>query len=97
VKTAIAGEDPNWGRIIMAVGKSGEHANRDKLILWIGEQLVADKGSVSRAYSEAIAAEHMQGQEISIRIDVGVGAGEATVWTCDLTHQYIDINADYRS
>lgn len=97
VKTAIAGEDPNWGRIIMAVGKSGERADRDKLKLWIGDQLVAEKGVVSRKYIEAQAAAHMHGQEIDIRLDVGVGSGTATVWTCDLTHGYIDINADYRS
>lgn len=97
VKTAIAGEDPNWGRIIMAVGKSGERADRDRMKLWIGEQLVAEKGVVSRKYSEDRAAAHMQGQEIDIRLDVGVGGDSATVWTCDLTHGYIDINADYRS
>lgn len=97
VKTAIAGEDPNWGRIIMAVGKSGELADRDKLKLWIGDQLVAEKGVVSRKYTEAQAADHMQGAEIDIRLDIGVGDGSATVWTCDLTHGYIDINADYRS
>lgn len=97
VKTAIAGEDPNWGRIVMAVGKSGERADRDNLALWIGDQLVAAKGAVHRGYSEPVAARHMKGQDITIRVDVGVGAGEATVWTCDLTHQYIDINADYRS
>lgn len=97
VKTAIAGEDPNWGRIIMAVGKSGELADRDKLKLWIGDQLVAEKGVVSRKYIEAKAAEHMQGEDINIRLDIGVGVGCAVVWTCDLTHGYIDINADYRS
>jgi len=97
VKTAIAGEDPNWGRIIMAVGKSGERADRDSLKLWIGDQLVAKKGVVSRKYSEEQAAAHMKGSEIDIRVDVSVGDGCATVWTCDLTHGYIDINADYRS
>ncbi len=97
VKTAIAGEDPNWGRIIMAVGKSGERADRDGLKLWIGDQLVAEKGVVSRKYSEEQAAVHMKGSEIGVRVDVGVGDGRATIWTCDLTHGYIDINADYRS
>lgn len=97
VKTAIAGEDPNWGRLIMAVGKSGELADRDLLKLWIGDQLVAEKGQVSRRYSESLAADHMRQQEISLCMDVGIGKGSATVWTCDLTHGYIDINADYRS
>ena len=97
VKTAIAGEDPNWGRIIMAVGKSGELANRDKLKLWIGDQLVAEKGVVSRKYIEESAAAHMKNPDINIRVNVGVGEGAATIWTCDLTHGYIDINADYRS
>jgi len=97
VKTAIAGEDPNWGRLVMAVGKSGEKADRDALKIWIGDQLVAHKGMVHNRYQEELAAEHMAGQEITLKIDVGVGAGRSTVWTCDLTHQYIDINADYRS
>lgn len=97
VKTAIAGEDPNWGRIIMAVGKSGERASRDRLKLWIGDQLVAQKGVVSRKYVEDKAAAHMKEPDIDIRVDVGIGAGTSTVWTCDLTHGYIDINADYRS
>ncbi len=97
VKTAIAGEDPNWGRLIMAVGKSGELADRDILQLWIGDQLVAEKGQVSRAYEESVAADYMKQQEIRFRMDVGVAGGQATVWTCDLTHGYIEINADYRS
>lgn len=97
VKTAIAGEDPNWGRLVMAIGKSGEQANRDALAIWIGEQLVAENGMVSRHYSEATAAEHMRGQNIDLKVDVGVGTGQAVVWTCDMTHGYIDINADYRS
>jgi glutamate N-acetyltransferase/amino-acid N-acetyltransferase len=97
VKTAIAGEDPNWGRLVMAVGRSGEEASRDALAIWIGDQQVAKDGLVCSSYVEADAAAHMQGQEIDIRIDVGVGAGSATVWTCDLTHGYISINADYRS
>lgn len=97
VKTAIAGEDPNWGRLVMAVGKSGERADRDALKLWIGDQLVSENGAVSKKYIEADAAEHMRGEEMLLRIDVGVADGAATVWTCDLTHGYIDINADYRS
>lgn len=97
MKTAIAGEDPNWGRLIMAIGKAGEHANRDKISIWIGEQHVAQNGLVLPTYEEAIAADHMKGQEISFTVDVGVASGTATVWTCDLTHGYISINADYRS
>lgn len=97
VKTAIAGEDPNWGRVIMAIGKSGEHADRDRLRLWIGDQLVAENGAVAKRYSEPLAVEHMRSTEIDIRVDAAVGDGSATVWTCDLTHGYIEINADYRS
>lgn len=97
VKTAIAGEDANWGRVVMAVGKSGEAANRDKLQIWIGDQQVAQNGMVSSRYSEEEASEHMKGSDIMIRADVSVGTGTATVWTCDLTHGYISINADYRS
>jgi len=97
VKTAIAGEDPNWGRIVMAVGKAGEKANRDKLKIRFGEQLVASKGAADPGYDEATAARYMKGQEIDIAVDVGVGNGRATVWTCDLTHEYVTINADYRS
>jgi glutamate N-acetyltransferase/amino-acid N-acetyltransferase len=97
VKTAIAGEDPNWGRIVMAVGKSGEAADRDALKIWIGDQLIAENGAVHENYSEDAAAAHMKEQEIKLQIDVGVADGKATVWTCDLTHQYIEINADYRS
>jgi glutamate N-acetyltransferase/amino-acid N-acetyltransferase len=97
VKTAIAGGDPNWGRIVMAVGKAGEKADRDALRIWIGETLVTEGGMVSPAYDEAPVAEYMKGSEISLAVDVGVGRGRATVWTCDLTHGYIEINADYRS
>ncbi len=97
VKTAIAGEDPNWGRIVMAVGKAGETAHRDKLKIMFGNQVVASKGAADPNYVEAIAADYMKGQEIDITVDVGVGKGAATVWTCDLTHGYISINADYRS
>ena len=97
VKTAIAGEDPNWGRIVMAVGKSGAEADRDKLSIWFGETLVAENGRVAPDYQEAVAAEHMRGEEVTIRMDLGLGAGSATVYTCDLTAQYVAINADYRS
>ncbi len=97
VKTAIAGEDPNWGRIVMAVGKAGEKADRDKLAVRIGGIRVTAKGGPVPGYDEAPVAEHMKGAEIDISVDVGVGRGKATVWTCDLTHDYININADYRS
>ncbi|MEM7224172.1 MAG: bifunctional glutamate N-acetyltransferase/amino-acid acetyltransferase ArgJ [Pseudomonadota bacterium] len=97
VKTAIAGEDANWGRIVMAVGKAGEKADRDRLAIAIGGIAVAEKGEVVPGYDEAPVADHMKGREIEIDVDVGVGRGRATVWTCDLTHGYIDINADYRS
>ncbi len=97
VKTAIAGEDANWGRIVMAVGKAGEAANRDALAVRIGGLPVARKGMADPAYSESQVTAHMQGDEISIDVDVGVGKSSATVWTCDLTHGYIDINADYRT
>ena len=97
VKTAIAGEDPNWGRIVMAVGKSGAPADRDTLSIWFGDILVADKGWVNPEYSEDAAAAYMKGQELLISVDLGLGGGQAHVWTCDLTHGYIEINADYRS
>ncbi|MBL4874148.1 MAG: bifunctional glutamate N-acetyltransferase/amino-acid acetyltransferase ArgJ [Rhodobacteraceae bacterium] len=97
VKTAFAGEDPNWGRIVMAIGKAGEAADRDKLSIWFGDTLVADKGWVSPDYREEDGADYMKGQDLSVTVDLGVGKGSATVWTCDLTHQYITINADYRS
>ena len=97
VKTAIAGEDANWGRIVMAVGKAGERADRDRLSIAIGGTEIARHGEAVADYDEAPVAAHMQGREIEIDVDVGVGDGAATVWTCDLTHGYIDINADYRS
>lgn len=97
VKTAIAGEDANWGRIVMAVGKAGERANRDALMITIGDQKVTDRGMRVEGYDEDLCTKHFQGSEIDISVDVGVGEGEATVWTCDLTHDYISINADYRS
>ncbi len=97
VKTAFAGEDPNWGRIVMAVGKSGEAADRDRLAIRFGDILVAEKGWVSPGYVEADAAAYMKQAELAVSVDVGVGEASATVWTCDLTHAYIAINADYRS
>ncbi len=97
VKTAVAGEDPNWGRIVMAIGKSGERADRDRISIRFGEILVAENGWVSPDYTEAAGAEYMLNDEIDINVDLGLDNGKATVWTCDLTHQYITINADYRS
>ncbi|MCP3971823.1 MAG: bifunctional glutamate N-acetyltransferase/amino-acid acetyltransferase ArgJ [Rhodobacteraceae bacterium] len=97
VKTALAGEDPNWGRIVMAVGKSGAEADRDALSIWFGDILVAEKGWISPDYREADGAAYMKAQDLRIRVDLGMSTGEATVWTCDLTHGYITINADYRS
>ena len=97
VKTAIAGEDPNWGRVVMAVGKSGEPANRDRLKLKIGDFNIAKNGRVIANYDERPVAKYMKGREIVISVDVGIGKGSARVWTSDLTHEYISINADYRS
>lgn len=97
LKTAIAGEDPNWGRVVMAVGKSGEAADRDKLAIWFGPHLVAVDGERAAGYVEKTVAGYMKGAEIVICCDVGIGGGQATVWTCDLTHDYVSINADYRS
>jgi glutamate N-acetyltransferase/amino-acid N-acetyltransferase len=97
VKTAIAGEDANWGRIIMAVGKSGEKADRDRMSLKIGGILIAENGARAEDYREEDVVPHMSGQEIDIEVDVAVGNGTAFAWTCDLTHGYIEINADYRS
>jgi glutamate N-acetyltransferase/amino-acid N-acetyltransferase len=97
VKTAIAGQDPNWGRIVMAVGKSGAAANRDRLAIRFGQIPVASEGLIDPDYREDEGAGYMKRQELVIGVDLGLGAGRATVWTCDLTHGYIDINADYRS
>ncbi len=97
VKTAIAGEDANWGRVVMAVGKAGEPADRDKLGIRFADKWVAQNGLAVENYDEAPVAEHLKGREISIGVDLGLGQGRATVWTCDLTHGYISINADYRS
>ncbi len=97
VKTAVAGEDPNWGRVVMAIGKSGAPADRDLISISFGDVLVAENGWVHPEYQEADAAEHMKGEKIRIHVDLGLGQSEVTVWTCDLTHGYIEINADYRS
>ena len=97
VKTAIAGEDPNWGRIVAAVGKAGEAADRDKLAIRFGDILVAKDGEVAPDYREKDGAAYMRRPEIVIAVDVGVGKEAATIWTCDLTQDYIAINADYRS
>lgn len=97
VKTAVAGEDANWGRIVAAVGKAGEKADRDRLRIRIGGVDVAAEGLAVPNYDEGPVAAHMKGQEVVFEVDVGVGKGSATVWTCDLTHGYIDINGSYRS
>ena len=97
VKTAIAGGDANWGRVVMAVGKAGEPADRDRLSIGFGGTWAAKDGQPLADYDEAPVAKHLEGQDIRIDVDLGVGDGRATVWTCDLTHGYISINADYRS
>jgi glutamate N-acetyltransferase/amino-acid N-acetyltransferase len=97
VKTAIAGEDANWGRIVMAVGKSGEPADRDRLSIGVGGVWMAREGAVIPGYDETPVVAHMKGLEVEIAIDLGLGKGKATAWTCDLTHGYIDINGSYRS
>ena len=97
VKTAIAGEDANWGRIVMAVGKAGEPADRDKLSVGVGGTWMAKDGGVVPGYDETPVVAHMKGKEVEIAIDLGLGRGKATAWTCDLTHGYIDINGSYRS
>jgi glutamate N-acetyltransferase / amino-acid N-acetyltransferase len=97
VKTAIAGEDANWGRVVMAVGKAGEPADRDRLSIWFNDARVAYKGRRDPAYDEAEVSKRMRTDEIKIRVDLGLSRGEATVWTCDLTKDYVAINGDYRS
>ena len=97
VKTALAGSDPNWGRIVMAIGKSGAVADRDKIKIWFGDILVAKDGFVAPSYTEKDGATYMQRAELKITIDIGLGRGRFTAWTCDLTHKYVSINADYRS
>jgi glutamate N-acetyltransferase/amino-acid N-acetyltransferase len=97
VKTAIAGQDPNWGRIVAAVGKSGAEADRDRLTIRFGNILVAHKGWRNPKYREEDGAAYMQGEELVIGVDLGLGRGKRSVWTCDLTNRYVEINADYRS
>jgi glutamate N-acetyltransferase/amino-acid N-acetyltransferase len=97
VKTAVAGEDANWGRVVMAVGKAGEPADRDKLAISFGDIRVAYQGERDPAYSEQATSAYMKGEDIRIHVDLGIGRGEATVWTCDLTKEYVAINGDYRS
>lgn len=97
VKTAVAGEDANWGRVVMAVGKAGEPADRDRLAIWFGDIRVAVEGERDPDYCEEAASAVMRQDEITIRVDLGLGAGQATVWTCDLTKEYVAINGDYRS
>ncbi|QRI62761.1 bifunctional glutamate N-acetyltransferase/amino-acid acetyltransferase ArgJ [Shinella sp. PSBB067] len=97
VKTAVAGEDANWGRIVMAVGKSGEMADRDRLAIWFGDVRVAVDGERDPSYSEAAATAVMKREDIPVRVEIGLGQGRATVWTCDLTKEYVEINGDYRS
>jgi glutamate N-acetyltransferase/amino-acid N-acetyltransferase len=97
VKTAIAGKDPNWGRIVMAIGKSGARADRDRITIRFGDILVAEKGWVAAGYTEEAGAAYMARDEVVIAVDLGLAGGMATVWTCDLTRGYISINADYRS
>jgi glutamate N-acetyltransferase / amino-acid N-acetyltransferase len=97
VKTAVAGEDANWGRVVMAVGKAGEMADRDKLAIWFGDVRVAVDGERDPSYSEAAATAVMKGEDIPLRVDLGLGSGKATVYTCDLTKEYVAINGDYRS
>ena len=97
VKTALAAEDANWGRIVMAVGKAGQRADRDRLAIWIGAEQITAGGVVLDDYDEGRATQHLKGSDVVIRVDVGIGDGSATIWTCDLTHGYIEINAAYRS
>lgn len=97
VKTAIAGEDANWGRVVMAVGKAGEKADRDRLAIWFGDVRVAHKGMRDPSYDEAQVSQIMKRDEIKLSVDLGIGKGSATIWTCDLTKEYVAINGDYRS
>lgn len=97
VKTAIAGEDANWGRVVMAVGKAGEPADRDRLAIWFGDVRVAVAGARDPDYSEDAASAVMREPNVTVRVGLGLGEGRARVWTCDLTKGYIEINGDYRS
>ena len=97
VKTAIAGEDANWGRVVMAVGKAGEPADRDRLSIRFGDLLVAKDGERAAGYDEKATSSYMKGEDLELTVSLGLGEGKATVYTCDLTHGYITINGDYRS
>ncbi|GIT35970.1 MAG: hypothetical protein Ct9H300mP5_4390 [Candidatus Pelagibacterales bacterium] len=97
VKTAIAGEDPNWGRIIMAIGKSGENVHPSKIQIKFGNYLVADQGRIAKEYNEKDLKEYMKWESIDIEINLNLGNSFYTVYTCDFTHDYININADYRN
>jgi len=97
VKTAIAGEDPNWGRVVMAVGKSGARADRDLLRISFGDIVVAEHGRIAESYTEEAGAAYMRRDRITVAVDLGLGDATDTMWTCDLTARYIEINADYRS
>lgn len=97
VKTAVAGEDANWGRVVMAVGKAGVEADRDKLSIWFGPHRLAVGGERDSNYNEEEASRYMKGQHIVIKVDIGLGNGSATIWSCDLTKEYVEINGDYRS
>lgn len=97
VKTAVAGEDANWGRVVMAVGKAGVEADRDKLSIWFGRHRLAVGGERDSNYNEEEASRYMKGQHIVIKVDIGLGNGSATIWSCDLTKEYVEINGDYRS
>ena len=97
VKTAVAGEDPNWGRIIMAIGKSGEKIDQEKIKIFFGQYLITKNGKVYSEYDEEMTKNYMKKTELLVKVDLGIGKGSSTIWGCDLTKEYIDINADYRS
>ena len=97
VKTAFAGEDPNWGRIVMAIGKSGVEIEKEKVSIWFGNYLVAQNGSISDTYNESVVSNYMKNDSLVVTVDLGLGNKKASIYTCDLTHDYISINADYRS
>tara|TARA_B100000427_G_C15392333_1_gene543883 strand:- start:337 stop:876 length:540 start_codon:yes stop_codon:yes gene_type:complete len=97
VKTAIAGEDPNWGRIVMAIGKSGENVIANKIQIKIGEHIITDQGKAAKDYNEKDVKEYMKWDSINIEANLNIGSSSYTVYTCDFTHEYIDINADYRN
>ena len=96
-KTAIGGEDPNWGRIVMAIGKSGENVIANKIQIKIGDHIVADQGKIAKNYKESDMKEYMKWESINIEVNLNIGHASHTVYTCDFTHDYIDINADYRN